>query len=94
MTGVRGRDDVDVERSVAELAVRLGDRLPELVSAISASVREGIPELREDAQIAALNASIEGNVTTALYALRHNIPFEHVQAPTGALEHARRIVHQ
>jgi GGDEF-like domain/PucR C-terminal helix-turn-helix domain len=94
MTGVRGRDDVDVERAVDELAVRLGDRLPELVSAIAASIREDIPELREDGQTAPLNASIEGNVTTALYALRHKTPFERVQAPTGALEHARRIAQQ
>jgi hypothetical protein len=91
MTGVDSHGAVDVERWIADLAARLGDRLPEVVSVISASLREDIPELRDEAQIALLNASIEGNVTTALYALRHNIPVERVQAPTAALEHARRI---
>ena len=94
MTGVRSHGAVDVERWIADLAARLGDRLPEVVSVISASLREDIPELRDEAQIALLNASIEGNVTTALYALRHNIPVERVQAPTAALEHARRIAQQ
>jgi hypothetical protein len=64
------------------------------VSVISVSLREDIPELRDEAQLALLNASFEGNVVTALEALRHNIPVERVQAPTAALEHARRIAQQ
>jgi DNA-binding PucR family transcriptional regulator len=94
MTGVHSHAHVDVERWVAELAARLGDRLPEVVSVISASLREDIPQLSVEAQIPLLNASIEGNVVTALDALRHNIPVERVQAPTAALEHARRIAQQ
>lgn len=86
--------DVEVRRGVAELAARLGDRLPEVVSAISASLRDGIPDLRDEAQIPLLDASIEGNVTTALYALGHDTPVECVRAPTAALEHARRIAQQ
>jgi DNA-binding PucR family transcriptional regulator len=86
--------DVEVRRGVAELATRLGDRLPELVSAISASLREDISELRDEAQIPLLDAGIEGNVTTALYALGHDTPVECVQAPTAALEQARRIAQQ
>jgi hypothetical protein len=39
--------DIEVRQGVAELAARLGDRPPELVSAISASPRDDIPELRE-----------------------------------------------
>jgi DNA-binding PucR family transcriptional regulator len=86
--------DVEVRRGVAELAARLGDRLPELVSAISASLRDDIPELRDEAQLPLLDAGIEGNVTTALYALGHDTPVECVQAPTAALEQARRIAQQ
>ena len=86
--------DAEVRRGVAELAARLGDRLPELVSAISASLRDDIPELRDEAQIPLLDAGIEGNVTTALYALGHDTPVECVQAPTAALEQARRIAQQ
>ena len=91
MAAVGSHADVNVERWIAELAVRLGDRLPEVVSAISASLRQEIPELGDQGQIALLNASVEGNVTTALDALRHNIPVERVQAPTAALEHAAAL---
>jgi DNA-binding PucR family transcriptional regulator len=83
--------DAEVRRGVAELAARLGNRLPEAVSAISASLRDDIPDLRDEAQLPLLDASIEGNVTTALYALAHDTPVECVRAPTAALEHARRI---
>jgi DNA-binding PucR family transcriptional regulator len=88
---VDSHSDVEVRRGVAELAARLGDRLPDVVSAISASLRDDIADLRDEAQLPLLDASIEGNVTTALYALRHDTPVECVQAPTAALEHARRI---
>jgi hypothetical protein len=91
MTGVHCHSDVDMVRWVAELATRLVDRQPEAVSVISASLREDVPEFRDEAQLGLFNASVEGNVATALYALRHNIPVERVQAPPTALEHARRI---
>jgi hypothetical protein len=88
-----GPSDVEVRRGVAELAARLGDRLPEVVSAISASLRDDIPDLSDEAQIPLLDAGIEGNVTTALYALGHDTPVECVRAPTAPLEQARRIAH-
>src|SRR5262249_27546081 len=64
--------DVEVRRGVAELAACLGDRLPEVVAAISASLRDEIPDLTDEAQLPLLDASVEGNVTTALYALGHD----------------------
>lgn len=88
------QSDIEVRRGITELATRLGDRLPELVTAISASLRDDIPELRDEAQIPLLDAGIEGNVTTALYALGHGTPVECVRAPTAALEQARRIAQQ
>jgi DNA-binding PucR family transcriptional regulator len=94
MASVHSHSDVDVDRWVAELATRLSDRQPEAVAVISASLREDIPELRDEAQIALFNASVEGNVATALYALQHHIPLERVEAPTTALEHARRVAQQ
>src|SRR6516225_5113718 len=86
--------DVEVRRGVAELAARLGDRLPEVVAAISASLRDEIPDLTDEAQLPLVDASVEGNVTTALYAFGHDTPVECVQAPTAALEQARRIAQQ
>jgi DNA-binding PucR family transcriptional regulator len=88
------QSDIEVRRGITELAAHLGDRLPELVAAISASLRDDIPELRDEAQIPLLDAGIEGNVTTALYALGHDTPVECVRAPTAALEQARRIAQQ
>jgi DNA-binding PucR family transcriptional regulator len=88
------QSDIEVRRGITELAARLGDRLPELVSTISASLRDDIPELRDEEQIPLLDAGIEGNVTTALYALGHDTPVECVRAPTAALEQARRIAQQ
>ena len=87
-------DDIEVRRGIAELAVRLGDRLPEVVATISASLRDDIPDLRDEAQTPLLDTSIEGNVTTALYTLGHDAPVECVAAPTAALEQARRIAQQ
>jgi hypothetical protein len=86
--------DVEVRRGVAELAARLGDRLPEVVAAISASLRDDLPDLSDEAQLPLVDASVEGNVTTALYALGHDTPVECVRAPTAALEQARRIAQQ
>ena len=94
MSAADNPSDVEVRRGIAELAARLGDRLPEVVAAISTSLRDDIPELRDEAQIPLLDASIEGNVTTALYALGHDTPVECVRAPTAALEQARRIAQQ
>jgi hypothetical protein len=81
MGAVDTHSDIEARRGVAELAARLGDRLPEVVAAISASLRDDIPDLRDEAQVALLDASIEGNVTTALYALGHDTPVECVRAP-------------
>src|SRR5262249_52835847 len=85
------RDAVDVASYVADAAAHLGDGLAELVSAIASLVPDEIEDLRDDALIELLYAAIEGNVTTLLQALRCGIAPEHVQAPTAALEHARRL---
>jgi DNA-binding IclR family transcriptional regulator len=46
--------DVEVRRGVEEIAAPLGDRLPEMVAAISVSLRDDIPELRDEAQLPCL----------------------------------------
>ena len=98
MNAVVGAGNSDVDRCVAELAVRLVNRVPDAVSLIHASIREEIPEMipetRDQAQIALLDDAIQGNVETILYALRHNISVEDVQAPTAAIEHTRRLAQQ
>jgi hypothetical protein len=92
VTKVRGDTDIDVDRCVAEIAARMTERLPELVSIIQHALEEDIPELRGDAlTIELLGASVEGNVNTLLRAPRYHSAVERVEAPTAALECARRL---
>jgi DNA-binding PucR family transcriptional regulator len=85
-------NEEDVNRFVAETAMQMNDRLVELSSFIRGALEDAIPELRGDARtIELLGASVEGNVDTLLHALRHDIAVERVEAPTAALEYARRL---
>ena len=77
---------------VAEVADRLHDRAADASSVIFRSLEEQIPELRGDAALVELlGTSVEGNVDTLLHALRYDIAVERVEAPTAALEYARRL---
>ena len=61
-------------------------------SALRQSLEDQIPELRGDAALVELlGTSVEGNVDTVLHALRYDIAVERVEAPTAALEYARRL---
>jgi GGDEF-like domain/PucR C-terminal helix-turn-helix domain len=84
--------DVGVNSYVAEVAGRLLDRLADASSVIHRALEDQIPELRGDAALVELLAtSVEGNVDTLLHALRYDIAVERVEAPTAALEYARRL---
>jgi DNA-binding PucR family transcriptional regulator len=84
--------DVDMGRYVAETAARLHDRLGDVSSVIRLSLEDQIPELRGDDRVMELlGPSVEGNVDTLLHALRYDIPVLRVEAPTAALEYARRL---
>jgi DNA-binding PucR family transcriptional regulator len=84
--------DVEVSRYVAKVAGRLHDRLAEVSTAILRSLEEQIPELRADTQIVdLLGTSVGANVDTMLYALSYDLAVERVEAPTAALEYARRL---
>jgi DNA-binding PucR family transcriptional regulator len=83
---------VEVNSHVAEIADRLHDRAADASSVIFRSLEEQIPELRGDAALVELlGTSVEGNVDTLLHALRYDIAVERVEAPTAALEYARRL---
>lgn len=83
---------VDVRTLIAETAEHIHKRLAEVSSFIRSSLEDEIPELRGDARlIELLDASVEGNVETLLHALRYDIAVERVEAPTAALEYARRL---
>jgi DNA-binding PucR family transcriptional regulator len=89
----RDRDDsVDVGGFVAQIAEGMHSQLAEVSTFIRGSLEDDIPELRGDARtIELLDASVEGNIETILHALRHDIAVERVEAPTAALEYARRL---
>lgn len=83
---------VEVSRHVAATAERLHNRLAELSTGMRGSLEDQIPELRGDKRIMELlGPSVEGNVDTVLRALRYDIAVERVEAPTAALEYARRL---
>src|ERR1700743_671618 len=90
-----GDSDFGVKAYIAEIAGRLHGRLVDVSSAVRRSLEDQIPELRGDAALVELlGTSVEGNVGTVLHALRYDIAVERVEAPTAALEYARRLAHR
>jgi DNA-binding PucR family transcriptional regulator len=84
--------DVGVRGCVAEVAGRLHRRLADVTTEIGRALKDQIPDLPREPRIAELlGASVEGNVDTMLRALRYDIAVERVEAPTAALEYARRL---
>jgi hypothetical protein len=87
-----GDSDFGVKDYIAEIAGRLHGRLVDVSSAVRRSLEDQIPELRGDAALVELlGTSVEGNVDTILHSLRYDIAVERVEAPTAALEYARRL---
>jgi hypothetical protein len=81
-----------VNRYVAEVAGRLHERVGDVAADIRRFLDDQVPELRRDARVVEmLEVSVESNVGTMLHALRYGIPVERVEAPTAALEYARRV---
>lgn len=79
-------------RDVAHLLGGLGDLVKELPESIEALLIGEVTELTADQQLLDLLIdTIAANVDTWLSAVRHSIPIERVEAPTAALEHARRM---
>jgi GGDEF-like domain/PucR C-terminal helix-turn-helix domain len=95
VTKSRLDNDVDVSRYVAETADRLLQRLAAVSSDVLRTLEDQIPELRGDPQLMELlGASVDGNVDTVLHAMRYDIAVERIEAPTTALEYARRLAQQ
>jgi DNA-binding PucR family transcriptional regulator len=90
--GVTSGTDTDVDRCVRQIAAGLHQRLGELTAIIQRLLEEEVPELALDAQsIELLGASVGGNVDTVLHAMRYGIDVQRVEAPTAAMEYARRL---
>ena len=90
--GVTSGTDTDVDCCVRQIAGGLHQRLGELTAAIQHLLQDEIPELARDAQsIELLGASVGGNVDTVLHAMHYGIDVQRVEAPTAAMEYARRL---
>ena len=83
---------IDVDHCVRQIAAGLQQQLGGVTATIQRYLEEEIPELREDtASIELLGASIGGNVDAVLHSLRYGIDVQRIEAPTAALEYARRL---
>lgn len=85
-------DGSRVDHYVAAVAATLNAQLGEITRMMRELLADRIEELRGDQRILELlGASIEGNVDTILHVLQHDIPAEHVEPPSAAVEYARRL---
>ena len=81
-----------VAQSAAAVVSRLADRLDEVTARTQAVLMDEVADLRGDAQLVQLmRDNVAANIDTVFSAIRHGIPVEHVEAPTAALEYARRL---
>jgi hypothetical protein len=85
------REDAII-KNAALITGRLGDKLEDITSSIQQLLVADISELRGDEQLLQLlRDTVAGNIDTFFSAIRNGIPVEHIEAPTAALEYARRL---
>lgn len=88
----RGRSEDAIAENAAVITGRLGDKLADITSSIQQLLVADISELRGDEQLQQLlRDTVAGNIDTFFSAIRHGIPLERIEAPTAALEYARRL---
>ncbi|BBZ36415.1 helix-turn-helix domain-containing protein [Mycolicibacterium confluentis] len=78
--------------AAADVVGRLVDNLDEVTARTQRVLMEEVADLGGDAQLVQLlRDNVAANIDTVLSAIRHGIPVGHVEAPTAALEYARRL---
>lgn len=86
------RADSQLLDIVAVIAKRLRDREPRLVADLSAAMVREIDHLDSDPKlIEMLEASVHGNLSTIIHVLANDIPVDHLQPTTAAVEYALRL---
>ncbi|MCX8564087.1 helix-turn-helix domain-containing protein [Mycolicibacterium mucogenicum] len=84
--------DPAVSEANNAIMTRLIARQTEVARSVGQRLASDITELRGDPEIIELlRASVGGNVETIFHALRYDISLENIEAPTAALEYARRL---
>ncbi|MGC0366209.1 hypothetical protein ABH922_004193 [Rhodococcus sp. 27YEA15] len=77
---------------VAEVARRLDVRAADIARAMAIMMAHEIDQLDADANLVEmLEASVQGNVTTIIHVLANDIPIDHLQPTTAAVEYALRL---
>ncbi len=84
--------DPAVSEANTTVMTRLIARQSGVARAVQLRLASDITELRGDPEIIELlGASVAGNIETIFHALRYDISLENIEAPTAALEYARRL---
>jgi DNA-binding PucR family transcriptional regulator len=92
MAGRSSEDEALVAKSAAQIIGRLDDKLAEITRSIQELLVSELSEIGGDGELLALvSDSVQGNLDAFIPAVRHGIPIDHVEPPTAALEHARRL---
>ena len=85
-------DEALIAKSAALIIGRLDDKLAEVTSAIQDLLFSELSEIGGDGELLGLlKDAVQGNLDTFFPAIRHGISIDHVEPPTAALEHARRM---
>lgn len=83
--------DPEVREALAAVAERMRRSADEMIAGMTASMTS-IEHLGDDpVMVELLHSSIEGNITTINHVLANDIPLEHLQPTTAAVEYALRL---
>jgi hypothetical protein len=85
-------DDPRAREGVAAVAAAMVGRQTAIALDVQQVIEREIPPLRDDPRVAGmLEASVSENIATMIHSLRHEIDTSGVDAPTSAIEYARRL---
>jgi DNA-binding PucR family transcriptional regulator len=92
MTERSGEDEALIAKSAAVIVGRLDDKQAEITRYCQELLVAELSEIGGDGELLGLlYDAVEGNFNTFFPAVRHGISIDHVEPPTAALEHARRM---
>ncbi len=92
LAGVPASAGSELLEQAAVIAKALQDNVSDIVSELSAMMAREIDQLDTDPKLVELlEASVHGNVSTIIHVLANDIPIEHLQPTTAAVEYALRL---
>ncbi|MFQ6395832.1 PucR family transcriptional regulator [Nocardia sp. KC 131] len=90
LSGVTAMEDATAV--IVDIARTLKSREREIARAMSAMIAREVDHLDNDPRLMEMfEASVQGNLTTLLRVLAHDIPVDHLQPTTAAVENALRL---